>query len=38
LNGQVVGTDKLFKKLDAQSAASAGASAAPAAASASGQK
>jgi len=27
INGQVVGTDKLFKKLDAQSAASAGASA-----------
>ncbi|HEU0368280.1 MAG TPA: TolC family protein [Candidatus Acidoferrum sp.] len=38
LNGQVVGTDKLFKKLDAQSAVSAGASAAPAAATASGQK
>jgi outer membrane protein len=38
LNGQVVGTDKLFKKLDAQSAVSAGASAAPAAAIASGQK
>jgi outer membrane protein TolC len=38
LNGQVVGTDKLFQKLDAQSAASAGASAAPAAASASGQR
>src|SRR4029434_4397768 len=27
INGQVVGTDKLFKKLDAQSAVSAGASA-----------
>jgi outer membrane protein len=38
LNGQVVGTEKLFKKLDAQSAASAGLSAAPVAASASGQK
>lgn len=29
INGQVVGTDKLFKKLDAQSAASAGATASP---------
>jgi outer membrane protein len=38
LNGQVVGTDKLFKKLDAQSAAGAAVGVAPAASPSSGQK
>jgi outer membrane protein TolC len=38
LNGQVVGTEKLFKKLDAQSAAGAGATAATASSSAATQK
>jgi outer membrane protein len=38
LNGQVVGTEKLFKKLDAQSAAGAGAAAPPASSSTPTQK
>jgi outer membrane protein len=38
LNGQVVGTEKLFKKLDAQSAASSGATATPASSSTPTQK